>query len=100
MRFVPNTSLESLKAMETIHKSGAMVISESMAVARKSTARAGRSGSPMAEAPSTCEQEQEDGHHHQDEHERRRHRRGVAVFVELECLLVDVEDGERGRVGR
>src|SRR5581483_10944422 len=113
-KFMLKTSSGRLKAIDSIQRSGTTVMTPSTAVIRKRTMRAGltarrpskplpavlSAASAIDETTPAGDEEEEHGQRHQDEHEHRGHRRGIAEIVVLKGLLIDVVDGELGRVGR
>src|SRR5690349_752132 len=108
------TSFGRLNAIDTIHKSGTIVMKARTALTIRRTIRVGlaaalpskveaagaMAASAIDEAASAGEQEEDHRHRHQDQDEDRGHRGGVAEIVVLKGLLVDVIDRELRRVRR
>src|SRR5579863_7994314 len=110
MRLTPKTSLAPLNDIDSIQNSGATAMKARIRPARWRMIRAGLSAarsiwrstaavSLIGEAPAARQHEHQYGDQHQDDHEDGSHGRGIAIFVEQERLLVDVEDRQRRRIG-
>src|SRR5215469_8547018 len=110
MRLKPNVSSLPLKDIDTIQKSGATAVKASISPTRCRASRVGfraaesscmeaRSASFIVEPPSPRQHEHQHSDEHQHDYHDRGHSRRVAVFIEQKSLLVDIENGERGRIG-